>query len=183
MLNTKISAPNNVDHPDDGLDYPTYYAMWWGIQDLNGTFNDFYNSYYVPSIQQIFKYTRSERMSWWNIVYGATTNTEDFDLESVIWCLQTWPLEVSYKRRSAANLQYIINLLTVQQINWPTINSDRIDIMYNPEPAIRNILTPDENMFFQIPYDESTLLLNDGDMWTLDGGDGMWEMESSTLVL
>jgi len=162
MLNTKISAPNNVDHPDDGLDYPTYYAMWWGIQDLNNTFDDFYDRFFVPSVTQIFKYTKSERMSWWNIVYGATSGADDFDLESVIWCLQTWPLE---------------------QINWPTINSDRIDILYNPEPAIRNILAPDENMFFQIPYDESSLLQNDGDMWTLDGGDGMWEIESTCYIL
>jgi hypothetical protein len=63
------------------------------------------------------------------------------------------------------------------------INSDRIDILYNPEPAIRNILSPDENMCLQIPYDEGTLVQNDGDMWTLDGGSGMFEYESSRCAL
>ena len=86
--------------------------------------------------------------------------------------------------RGIIKVNYILFLILNKQINWPMINSDRIDIIYNPEPLVRESISQTEQMNV-LPIDEGCIIRWNDDPWQLDCSDndnptrGYMEYESS----
>lgn len=158
LINTKESAILDIDHSDDELSVFAYYHMWWGL--------DHYPDLTDPlllSITRTFNFIKNEN-SMFNIVYLVVTNqtqTSPATVAGLIQTLQNWPLE---------------------QIDYPMLNSIRNDLKLNPEPAVRQILSPIEDSDL-LPYNELPYLRWNGDPYTLDGGSGMLEYDPGAWLI
>jgi hypothetical protein len=70
----------------------------------------------------------------------------------------------------------------VSWIDWPTDLRPRMDILYNPEPAMREINEADEGMR-PLPVRETVGLRWNKNPYSMVNGDGMTEFEPTEFLL
>lgn len=150
LVNLKIETVYDDNYSDDELTFLPYYTYLTNCQD------PVKRAFVQLSMERTFNYLRPLRSDLWNAIYGVLGGagfTQE-DMESMIWNLQTWPLE---------------------QVDWPTDNTLRQDIFLDPtEPG--EALTV-------VPANERTQGRWNGDPYDLVGGSGYNEMDPGAWML
>eukprot|EP00043_Microstomoeca_roanoka_P019783 m.229726 g.229726 ORF g.229726 m.229726 type:complete len:770 (-) comp17056_c4_seq1:240-2549(-) len=150
MVNLKIESPDDNNYSDDELTFLPYYTFFGAVERAS-----FFDS---PELHLSFERTwsavRQLRSAAWISMYIARggQNYDDFDLDSLLWNLRTWPLEL---------------------IDWPVKNSDRRDIFIDSEEDRSGQQGGDSLRV--LPANERPQLRWNSNPHDLDGGSGFSE--------
>ena len=105
LLNAKIASPVDDNFSDDQLTFMPYYSLL-----VTGTDDAARRAPALASLERTWRISRSGRSDLWAAIYMAATGTApEADVESMLWTLRAWPLEL---------------------INWNTSNDQRVDLDY-----------------------------------------------------
>jgi len=123
------------------------------------------------ALYHVWQLVAPGRSSLWSAIalFGdSTTNPRMSDddraraLDDMLWNLRTWPLD---------------------QVNWNVSNSQRQDIMYNPD-IDRGAASHDQSYLRVLPCNERSQQRWNSNPWEVqDGGDGMMEVDPGAWVL
>jgi len=118
-----------------------------------GFFSDFTNYNRLEfnlSINRAFKINRLEKSALWSTMYGAMKFE---DVDGIEWCLKEWPLS---------------------WINWPSMNSHRIDVLIDPEPNRDQVFNFKSRPGYLLSPSERTDLRWNDDVYDLDNLYGLY---------
>jgi len=156
MVNTLIVHPDDINFSDDQLIFFPYYTL---LTSKKMSFQPFFER----SINRTWFLTKNAKLSIWNVIYGAFLQSlgnpfesEDFDLDSIIWSLKTNPTSYIY---------------------WPVNNTIRLDVSYSNNPGEQRFLT-------LLPFDELGCLGWTCDPFIeIPDADGYAEKDTSSWLL
>ena len=163
LLNLKIEAPCDDNYSDDELTFLPYYNIithGTGAADPGlAPFNNLADVW--ASLNRTFGFVRPWRSDLWNAVTMAITGDAPADvMDSMLWNLRSWPLEM---------------------VDWPIHNSNRTDIRFRPGPN-RSFQTHTDSVRV-LPANERNQYLWNSDPHDLDGGNGMRESDAGAWLL
>eukprot|EP01102_Stenamoeba_stenopodia_P019004 TRINITY_DN7060_c0_g4_i2.p1 TRINITY_DN7060_c0_g4~~TRINITY_DN7060_c0_g4_i2.p1 ORF type:complete len:802 (-),score=153.57 TRINITY_DN7060_c0_g4_i2:157-2529(-) len=144
IVDLKITQPSDDNFSDDELTFLAYFSYIWNQNySLGSLFDD--------SLSRTFAIAKPERPSPYNYIYAAYYGpNSNYDLAGSVVTLQQYPLS---------------------WINWPYLNSPRLDITINRDMSRQG--TPIS--LYPLPYDEVFVSRWNGAPFQLDqdgGGDG-----------
>ena len=163
--NLKIQTPDDLNFSDDELSFLPLFILIF-TQDSSSLLS---RSVLVTTLKRTFETVRTERSSLWNTIYLVASRKFDFVVDDSLkrdiqWNLETWPLE---------------------HINYPTHNSDREDIFYEPGMNRFNTKRTDSlHSRSPIPANERNQFRWNANPFDVSAnGDGMMQLDPGAYLL
>lgn len=157
LLNTKITAPCDDNYSDDELEWFSHFALLWAAKG-----NAAVSAPVFAAMQRSLRIVEPTRPALWiAMAAGLTGDSSDTEgLGHIAWFLRTYPLE---------------------QLDWPTVNSGRLDIVFDPE-VDRDYRSHVQSITVLPPNERAQYRWN-GDPRDLDGGSGYSVTDPGAFLL
>jgi hypothetical protein len=153
MINQKITQTTDDNYSDDELAYLPYYT-WLHTK------SEAAKAEFKASINRSYKINYSEKSSLWLTVYAAYAgHMPSADQRAVKWTLADW---------------------TWSLVDWPTQNSERLDIRINPDSGKEGVALQSTTV---LPYNERSFFKWNGNPFILDEGSGFSEADPGAWLL
>ena len=164
-LNQKILAPSDDNYSDDELAMLSYAALFQSLKLLNSSDPAIVTApervALFASLERTHQLLRGLRSSLWNAIIAAALNDiVPGDADDTVWNLRTWPISL---------------------IDWPVMNSHRLDIVLDSNWERNGWTTPDSVTI--LPANERAQTRWNGNPHDLDGGSGTDESDPGAFLL
>lgn len=164
-LNLKITAPTDDNYSDDELGLLTYASLFQSLGALNktdpGVVTPAQRAALVASLERTRLLLRGLRSSLWDAISAAALG--DFtpgEAADTLWNLRTWPLDL---------------------VDWPAMNSHRLDVVLDTDGERNGWTTPDS--VGVLPANERPQTRWNSDPHDLDAGSGEDESDPGAFLL
>jgi hypothetical protein len=164
-LNQKILAPSDDNYSDDELSMLAFATLFQSLKALNATDPDIVAPAQLEALVEGLQHTqmslRRLRSALWNaICASALGDVIPGDADDAVWNLRTWPLSL---------------------IDWPAMNSHRLDVVLDSDGERNGWTTPDSILI--LPANERPQTRWNANPHDLDGGSGSDESDPGAFLL
>ena len=164
-LNLKITAPTDDNYSDDELGLFSYASLFQSLGRLNATdpsvVTPAQRGALIASLERTRLLLRGLRSSLWDSIFAAALGqASPTDAADTLWNLRTWPLSL---------------------VDWPAMNSHRLDVVLDTDGERNGWTTPDS--VGVIPANERAQTRWNANPHDLDGGSGVDESDPGAFLL